>query len=313
LRYAQANQLGTLAGTVVGVGLAGITLGLPVVAGGAGMLALGVFLVFAMPERGFVPWRPGGDGEGGQAGPGRDGEDMRASLSEADGGAGRPGPRRHRRPGGLSAAAGTFLRGLEAIRGHPMLGSLIALWLVLALSTEGIDRLWEAHLLANFRLPTVEGLSPVIWFGAINVTFMLLSVAANELARRRIDLTDDVAVARVLSGVSVLRIAGVVLFGLTASFGLAVVGYVTTEVCRRVTQPLFVGWVNRHVEPRVRATVLSLGGEVDAIGQLTGGPAIGLVAQLVSLRAAMVAVGLTLVPALPLLARARRQAQGKGR
>jgi DHA3 family tetracycline resistance protein-like MFS transporter len=302
LRYAQARQLGALAGTAVGVGLAGIALGLPVVVGGAGMLALGVFLVFAMPERSFAPARTGGDGE-----------DERAGPSRADGGAGRPRPARHRRLGGLRDAAGTFRRGLQAIRGRPMLGTLMALWLVLALSTEGLDRLWEAHLLANFRLPTVGGLSPVIWFGAINVTFMVLSVAANELARRRIDLTDDVAVARVLSGLSVLRIAGVVLFGLTASFGLAVAGYVTTEVCRRVTQPLFVGWVNRHVEPRVRATVLSMGGEVDAVGQLTGGPAIGLVAQLVSLRAAMVAVGLTLVPALPLLARARRRARRKGR
>jgi DHA3 family tetracycline resistance protein-like MFS transporter len=302
LRYAQTRQLGALAGTAVGVGLAGIALGLPVVVGGAGMLVLGVFLVFAMPERRFVPARTGGDEEDGRAGP-----------SGADGDAGRPRPARHRRLGGLSDAAGTFLRGLRAIRGHQMLGTLMALWLVLALSTEGLDRLWEAHLLANFRFPTVGDLSPVIWFGAINVTFMVLSVAANELARRRIDLTDDVAVARALSGLSVLRIAGVVLFGLTGSFGLAVAGYVSTEVCRQVTQPLFVGWVNRHVDPRVRATVLSMGGEVDAVGQLTGGPAIGLVAQLVSLRAAMVAVGLTLVPALPLLALARRRGQRKGR
>jgi DHA3 family tetracycline resistance protein-like MFS transporter len=279
LRYAQARQLGALAGTVLGVGLAGIALGVPVVIGGAGMLALGLFLVFAMPERGFVPGHPAGE----------------------------------ERQGGLRGAAETFLRGLEVVRVRPLLGTLMALWLVLALSTEGLDRLWEAHLLANFEFPTVGGLSPVFWFGAINVAFMLLSVGANEVARRRIDLTDDLAVSRALSVVSVLRIAGVVLFGLTTSFGLAVAGYVTTEVFRRVTQPLFVGWVNRHVDPRVRATLLSMGGELDAVGQLTGGPVIGLVAQLVSLRAAMVTVGLTLVPALPLLARARRQARGKGR
>jgi DHA3 family tetracycline resistance protein-like MFS transporter len=120
-------------------------------------------------------------------------------------------------------------------------------------------------------------------------------------------------VARALSVLSVLRIAGVLLFGLTTSFGLAVAGYLTTEVFRRVTQPLFVGWVNRHVDPRVRATLLSMGGEVDAVGQLTGGPIIGLVAQLVSLRAAMVTVGLTLVPALPLLSRARRQVRSQER
>ncbi|HEX2326604.1 MAG TPA: MFS transporter [Chloroflexota bacterium] len=279
LRYAQVRQLGALAGTVLGVGLGGIALGGPIVIGGVGMLALGVFLVFAMPERNFVPGRPSGED----------------------------------RPGGVRSAVDTFLRGLEVIRVRPLLGTLMALWLVLALSTEGLDRLWEAHLLANFQFPTVGGLSPVFWFGAINVAFMLLSVGANEVARRRIDLTDDLAVARALSVLSVLRIAGVLLFGLTTSFGLAVAGYLTTEVFRRVTQPLFVGWVNRHVDPRVRATLLSMGGEVDAVGQLTGGPIIGLVAQLVSLRAAMVTIGLTLVPALPLLSRARRQVRSKER
>jgi DHA3 family tetracycline resistance protein-like MFS transporter len=271
LRYAQARQLGALAGTVVGVALAAVALSLPVAIGGAAMLGLGVFLTFAMPERHFVPVR-------------------------------------HHELGGMRSAVATFRRGLAAIGGRPLLGTLMALWLVLALSTEGLDRLWEAHLLANFRFPAAGGLSSVVWFGAINVAFMLLSVGANEVARRRIDLADDAAVARALAATCALRIAGVVVFGLAGSFGLAVLGYLTSEVFRRVTQPLFTGWVNRHVDPRVRATVLSMGGEVDAIGQLTGGPAIGLVGQLLSLRAAMVAVGLTLVPALPLLARARRQA-----
>jgi DHA3 family tetracycline resistance protein-like MFS transporter len=271
LRYAQARQIGALAGTVVGVGLASLALSLPIVVGGAAMVGLGLFLIAAMPERHFVRVR-------------------------------------HHEMGGIRSAMVTFRRGLVAIRGRPLLRTLMVLWLVLALSTEGIDRLWEAHLLANFHLPAFGGLSSVVWFGAINVAFMVLSVAANELARRRVDLRDDGAVAWALTLVSVLRIAGVLVFGLAAGFAVAVLGYLTAEVARRMSQPLFTGWVNRHVDPQVRATVLSMGGEVDAIGQLAGGPAIGLVGQLLSLRAAMVVAGLTVVPALPLLARARRQA-----
>ena len=271
MRYAQARQLGAVVGTFVGVGLATFALALPVLAGGAAMVVLGLALCFVMPERHFTR-----------------------------------SP--HHELGGLRSAVLTFRRGLSEIRVRPMLGTLMALWLVLALSTEGIDRLWEAHVLANFALPEIGGLSTVVWFGAINVAFMLLSVVANEVARRRIDLTIDAAVARAMALITLVRIAGVVVFGLATSFELAVLGYLTTEVFRRVSQPLFTGWVNRHVDPRIRATLLSMGGEVDAIGQLTGGPAIGLVGQLVSLRAAMVAVGATLVPALPLLARARRQA-----
>ncbi len=259
IRYAQLRQLGALVGTVVGVALGSLALWLPVLVGGTAMLPLASFLVVAMPERHFIH-----------------------------------AP--HHAAGGLRSMALTFRQGLGEIRGRPLLGTLMGLWLVMALSTEGIDRLWEAHLLAGFQFPLVGDVSAVAWFGAINVAFMLLSVAANEVARRRVTLTDDRAVARALAGVSLVRTAGVVL------------GYLKAEVLRRVSQPLFTGWVNRHLDPRVRATVLSMGGAVDAIGQLSGGPAIGLVGQVVSLRAAMVAAGLTLIPALPLLARARRQA-----
>ena len=270
LRYAQLRQLGAIVGTVIGVGLASVALWIPVLVGGLLMLGLGVVLAFVMPERGF---RRG----------------HHAGLSPVRG------------------ALGTFASGLREIRGRPLLATLLALSLFLALSTEGLDRLWEAHLLRHFELPTIGALDSVVWFGAINVAFMLLSVGANQVVRRMVDVTDDRAVARTLILTSVLRIAGVVLFGLAASFGLAVAGYLAHMVFRSISGPLFTGWVNRHVDPRVRATVLSMNGQVDAVGQLTGGPLIGVVAELTSLRAAMVAVGATLLPALPLLAKAKRQ------
>jgi hypothetical protein len=50
-----------------------------------------------------------------------------------------------------------------------------------------------------------------------------------------------------------------------------------------------------------------MGGQSNAIGQVAGGPAIGLIGTVVSLRAAMVAAGLALAPALLLYGRALRQ------
>jgi DHA3 family tetracycline resistance protein-like MFS transporter len=48
----------------------------------------------------------------------------------------------------------------------------------------------------------------------------------------------------------------------------------------------------------VRATVLSLAGQVDAVGQIAGGPLFGLVATTVSTGAAIVVAGCVLAPAL---------------
>jgi DHA3 family tetracycline resistance protein-like MFS transporter len=275
LRYAQLRQIGAIVGTGIGVGLASVALWIPVFVGGTLMLGLGVALALVMPERGF---RRG----------------HHAELSPVRG------------------ALGTFAGGLREIRGRPLLATLLGLSLFLALSTEGLDRLWEAHLLRYFELPTVGGLDSVVWFGAINVAFMLLSVLANQVVRRVVDVTDDGAVARALMVTTVVRIAGIVVFGLATSFGLAVAGYLGHMLFRSISGPLFTGWINRHVDPRVRATVLSMNGQVDAVGQLTGGPLIGAVAELTSLRAAMVAVGGTLLPVLPLLARARRQSASAG-
>jgi DHA3 family tetracycline resistance protein-like MFS transporter len=74
-------------------------------------------------------------------------------------------------------------------------------------------------------------------------------------------------------------------------------------IARGLVGPLISTWSNQHITSNVRATVLSMQGQTDAIGQMVGGPPIGLVGQW-SLRAAFVFSGAVLAPALWLLARA---------
>ena len=57
----------------------------------------------------------------------------------------------------------------------------------------------------------------------------------------------------------------------------------------------------------MRATVLSMSGQVDAIGQVVAGPALGIVGNLISVRAAISAAALVLSPVLFLYNRALRQ------
>ena len=78
------------------------------------------------------------------------------------------------------------------------------------------------------------------------------------------------------------------------------------DVFRSINSPLYTTWVNQRLDPQVRATVLSMSSQVDAIGQITTGPALGLVGSLVSVRAAITASGLLLAPILGLFVRALR-------
>jgi DHA3 family tetracycline resistance protein-like MFS transporter len=65
-------------------------------------------------------------------------------------------------------------------------------------------------------------------------------------------------------------------------------------------------WNNQSLEPRVRATVFSISSQMDALGQIAGGPLIGLIGSAVSIGAAMIASSLTLIPALLLYVRTGR-------
>jgi hypothetical protein len=59
-------------------------------------------------------------------------------------------------------------------------------------------------------------------------------------------------------------------------------------------------WINRHIPSAVRATVLSVMSQA-------GGPIFGAIASARSTGVAMIAAGLTVLPAVPLLARAMRE------
>jgi DHA3 family tetracycline resistance protein-like MFS transporter len=65
-------------------------------------------------------------------------------------------------------------------------------------------------------------------------------------------------------------------------------------------------WINQQIESKVRATVLSMTGQIDALGELSGGPVLGSIGRLLSLRAALWASAATLSLTVPLYQRIRR-------
>lgn len=78
---------------------------------------------------------------------------------------------------------------------------------------------------------------------------------------------------------------------------------------RRTNDPLKTVWVNQNLEPAVRATVFSMASQADALGQILGGPLLGLIATAISVRVGITVAGLFLAPALLLYARTLRVRQ----
>jgi DHA3 family tetracycline resistance protein-like MFS transporter len=201
----------------------------------------------------------------------------------------------------------TFSEGLKTVRGRPRLMSIVGIGLFYGLYSEGFDRLWVKLLLDNFSLPILFGDNEVAFLAALRVTGTVLTIFAVRFVEKRVDTGSPLAIGRAMLGVTAAISLAMVGFALARYLPLALAMYLVIDVLRDISAPLQTAWVNQKLDSRVRATVHSMFGQVDAIGQIAGGPGVGLIANLVSVVAAISTSGLLLTPALFLIGRANRQ------
>ena len=274
-RYQQVGYAGALAGLAAGVALAAVGLNLPPLIGGIGMMILGALMALTMPET----RRPSGEG---------------APLGR--------GMWRQAWAAVQENAGATLRRGREWLRPGTGLAVLLAASFIMGGSSEGFDRLWEAHLLADFSFPILGNLDPVTWFGVINAGSMLVGWATAGWVARRVDLANPRWAARALLAASLLLAAAVAGFGLATGFSLALAAVWLRALALAAYHPIYAAWLNRHADGRVRATIFSMSGQSDALGQFAFGPALGGVGTRFSLRLAFLAAGALLLPLAGMLA-----------
>jgi DHA3 family tetracycline resistance protein-like MFS transporter len=202
--------------------------------------------------------------------------------------------------------ANTFQEGARLIRGRTILIIFMGITLFYGLSSEGFDRLWTAHILENVAFPDFVNLKPVVWFGIISATGSLLSLGATEIVRRRLKTHQFNGMARILLVANALTILAIWVFSLGNGFGVIMIALLVARVLRSMSEPVFTAWINPHIASNVRATVYSMAGQVDAIGQVAGGPGVGYIGNVWSIRAALAAGGILLSPVLLLFAYAVR-------
>ena len=270
LRAGQAGRLGGLAGIPVSVLLARAGLHVPILAGGLIILGLSVFLILFMGEAGF-----------------------KAKTKEE-------------RDTWVDMAA-TLREGLAVVRARPALRDFLFIALFVGLYSEGYDRLWTAHLLEGFTFPEITGLDVVGWFGLMRLADSLLGIGLNEWVRRKLDLNDIQKSVRMLQLLYGLMIAGLVAFAWTNQFYPAVVMILAFDLCRGLTYPIQGAWTNQFIDSKVRATVLSVESQVDALGQTAGGPVLGYTGNRLGLRPTLTLAAAILLPVLPLYWRTLRR------
>jgi DHA3 family tetracycline resistance protein-like MFS transporter len=269
LRAARIRYAGAVLGLIGQVALGVVSLRAGVIAGGAVTTAAGLVCIVCMPETGF----------------------RRRSRAER-------GP-------ALVEMRRTALDSIRYARAAPAILLLVGVAVFMGMSSEAFDRLKEAHFLRDVGLPAVGHLSPVVWFGIFWLVGMVNGFVGTGLLIRRVERGGRQVVSRSLFACALFELAAMLVFALTGSVWVAIAALLGVFLARNLGDPLYTIWLNEQItDSSIRATVLSIGGQADAVGQAGGGPVLGTIGNVFGLRSALVAGALAIVPALGLYGRA---------
>ena len=270
-RSAQVTLISGLAGLAVGT-LGGIwSYQAPIVGGGVVLVLFAFWLARMMPEHGWQPT-----------------------------------PRSER--SAWHSMGNTLRNGWHQIRGSSLLIFLMIIAVLHGAWSESYDRLWQAHVL-EWQFPTFVTLDPVVWFGLMAATATMISLGALELLNRWLRHRPQHAEIQAFFGTYLGLIVGMLGFALLDNLALGVFFWWSVTTFRHLNRPLMAAWLNRNIDSRSRATVLSFHGQADAVGQIAGGPLIGWIATVVSLPVGLLVGTALLVPILFVRPRRRKQSQ----
>lgn len=271
LRANRLSLVASLIGIPVSVGLSVIGTHLPYLTGGLLYIGLGVFLILRMMETGFV--RPERDAE---ASPWRE---MKS----------------------------TWIMGAKAVRGQPILLMMVAVTVFGGAASEGYDRLWEAHLITGIGFPASPSIPMAVWFGIISALTAFIGLFAVRFAEKRLDVSNKRVVLVGMLVLTGLRIVAIASFALSPNFAWALGSLLAVGVIGTLSGPIYDTWLSLNIESKVRATVLSMLGQADALGQTGGGPLVGWVGHRFTVRASLLVAAALLAPILLVFTRALRK------
>ncbi|GAE47968.1 tetracycline resistance protein [Mesobacillus boroniphilus JCM 21738] len=247
---------------------------LPIIIGGLSMVGLAVFLLIFMKEENFKPVQ-------------------------------------HENTSTWKTLKSNMNQMVHYTKASYLMRILFLIALFFGLYSEGFDRLWISHFLEETRLAYMTEGNLVILIGCINFVVMLLSfVGLHFISRSSLHHQLNTIYVSLLIG-CVLIITSLTGFALSTGIISLLCFYLIIQGTRSVMAPLEDTRLNKIIpDSSTRATFFSVKGQVDAIGQISGGPAIGLIAANFSIKIAMIASAILLTPVIYLYQLAIKNLEG---
>ena len=113
----------------------------------------------------------------------------------------------------------TAVTSARFVRAQPLLLLMIAITFFEGMSTETVDRLWEAHFIRDVGLPALWSLDPVVWFALFAIPALPIGYFAAGRLANRFAQADMRRLARTLMVLTAVMMAAQLAFGLATAIG----------------------------------------------------------------------------------------------
>ncbi|MFJ7935381.1 MFS transporter [Sporosarcina sp. NPDC096371] len=263
IRGAKAGNLGQVLAIPLSIVTGYFMINLPIIIGGLCMIGLAVYLLIFMKEENFKPLDP------------------------------------QKRTSTWGSMKGNMRKIILHSKTSFIIRMLFLVALFVGFYSEGFDRLWMSHFLEVSNISNLTDEQLVVLMGGIQFVVVLVSFGTLHLMNRSTIHENLRQIYVFLFVGSFLIIASLIGFALSSYVISLLTFYIIIQVTRQVMYPLEDIWLNKVIpDSSTRATFFSVKGQVDAIGQIGGGPVIGVVASGFTIKIALIVSAVLLTPVL---------------
>lgn len=191
-----------------------------------------------------------------------------------------------------------FVSVVSSFQANMILRYVILIAFIVGIYSEGFDRLWISHL-ASIIEGTLSEKNTIFIVGGLQFTTSILTILVFQFLNRMSEKIHFTSLYKVLRLSYLILIVALICFAFSTNIMGFIFFFFIIQVIRSVTSTFETIWFNQFItDSSKRATFFSVKGQVDAIGQIGGGPVSGFISQYTSITLGLAVSAFLLSPVL---------------
>jgi len=186
----------------------------------------------------------------------------------------------------------------SSYKGNRLLRYVILIALIVGIYSEGFDRLWISHITNSIEGALSEK-NMIFLVGGLQFVTSILIIIVFQFLNRMSEKIDFKSLYKILRLSYLFLIVALIFFAFTTNLIGLMFFFLIIQVIRYIASTFETIWFNQLItDSSKRATFFSFKGQMDAIGQIGGGPVSGFISQFTSIKIGLAMSAILLTPVL---------------